>query len=135
MEELPIDVVSGQERKENAGWFRPGDQRINREGRPKGSKVVKDDSPAPDRAVRADRVMLLFVPSEDMTLCLSPRNAPRVTNLPTDAEIVSCRMDLARYGVVLTIRSSAFPRIAKGAAIPEFEPTYYGLRWRQKIPS
>src|SRR5262245_39961242 len=129
MEEQAAEPVNGHgQRTENAGWFRPGDRRINREGRPRGSKIVKDNSPAPHRTGEADRVMLLFVPSKDMPLCLGPQKAPRVTNLPKDTEIVGGDMDHERDGMVLKIRSSEFPRIAAGAVIPDFEPTYCGGR-------
>jgi hypothetical protein len=52
------------EPRRNRGWFRSGDARINREGRPRGSKAAapSGDHPA-DRAGRADRLMRVFVRS------------------------------------------------------------------------
>jgi hypothetical protein len=54
-----------------------------------------------------------------------------VDNLPADFQIVDSQVDAARQGVVFTIRSSAFPRIARGTPIPEFHPSYNGLKWRR----
>lgn len=134
MEEQAQQLVGpiGQESKSNPGWFRAGDARINREGRPRGSKALKGDAPSTDRALQADRLMLLFVPAPDLAFRLTRQNAPWIVNLPSDAEIVGCRLDSARNGLVFTIRSAAFPRIAMGAAVPEFLPAFNGLRWRRR---
>jgi hypothetical protein len=118
--------------KRNAGWFRPGDRRINREGRPKGSKAACQAGPPVDCAPEADRLMLLWVPAPDLAFRLSKYLAPWIVNLPEDVAIVGCRVDAGRDGVALVIRSQAFPRIAAGAPIPEFRPQFEGLRWRRR---
>jgi hypothetical protein len=114
----------------NAGWFQRGDGRINREGRPRGSKSAAPEGSTPaDRAPRADRLKLLFVPGLEFAFRLCHPKGFWVTNLPPDFEIVSCRLDPARQGVVLTIRSRTFPRIARDALIPEFAPRFEGRKW------
>lgn len=114
------------------GRFRKGDPRINLEGRPRGSKAPgREDAPGPDIANCADRLMLLFVPIRDFAQHLSGQKAPWVVNLPLQFEIAACRVDESRNAVALTIRSKAFPRIARGAPIPEFQPRFNGLMWRR----
>jgi hypothetical protein len=50
----------------NRGRFRRGDPRINREGRPRGSKAGSAEGGAPAvRAPCADRLMLLVLPGVD----------------------------------------------------------------------
>lgn len=117
----------------NHGWFRPGDRRINREGRPKGSSKSsrQPSSPAVDRAPCADRLQVLVVPTRDLARRLRWKLAPWITNLPEDAEIVSCRVDAARDTVAFVLRSNTFPRIAAGAVIPVFVPRFEGLRWQR----
>lgn len=112
--------------KSNRGWFQAGDRRINREGRPCGSKAA----PAAEayHAASADRIKLLFVPARVLALRLTALKGPWVENLPRDAEIVGCQRDHAR-GFALTVRSATFPRIAGGTAIPEFVPAVHGQRW------
>jgi hypothetical protein len=109
--------------KRNPGWFLRGDGRINREGRPRGSKAGLPKGVAPkELAARADRVMRLFVPAREFACHLSGREAPWVANLPEDFVIVAGRFDPERDGFVLTIRSRTFPRVARGAPVPEFAP-------------
>jgi hypothetical protein len=116
----------------NRGWFQRGDRRINREGRPKGSKAGSEEGSAPtDRAPWADRLMLLLLRGRDLAFRLGHDKAPWIVNLPVDCEIVACRMDVSGESVALVIRSQTFPRIARGALIPEFKPAYNGLRWRR----
>jgi hypothetical protein len=74
--------------------------------------------------------MVLFLPAPDLAYRLSRERAPWIVNLPTDCDIVSCRLD-ARRGVVCVIRSQAFPPIAQGAVLPQFTPSFNGLRWRR----
>lgn len=135
MEELAVTNAEGSEQapvaQTNRGWFQAGDQRINREGRPRGSKAPTENLVV-DRAARTDRLMTLFVPERDLALRLSKPQGPWLVNLPTDFQIVACRLDAARNCLVVTIRSPEFPRVAKGAAIPEFEPKYNGIMWRTK---
>jgi hypothetical protein len=112
-----------QQPKRNAGWFRPGDGRINREGRPRGSKKrLPQGVASEDLAARAGRVMRLFIPAREFACHLSGREAPWVANLPEDFEIVAGRFDPGRDGFVLTIRSRTFPRVARGVPVPEFAP-------------
>jgi hypothetical protein len=111
--------------RRNRGWFRPGDARINKEGRPRGSKAA--DGPPADRAERADRVMRLFVGGRELACCLSRPKAPWVSNLPADFKVVGCRVDESRGGVVFVVRSDSFRRVARGAPIPEFQPQFNGL--------
>jgi hypothetical protein len=116
--------------RRNRGWFGPADQRINREGRPRGSKAAAQVEGHPaDRARRADRLKRAFVGERVLTCCLTQQVAPWVINLPLDFRIVGCQVDTARQGVVFTIRSETFPRVARGAPIPEFEPEFNGLKW------
>jgi hypothetical protein len=119
----PVETTSraGPPPARNRGWFQKRDHRINREGRPRGSKAAEGGA---DRAPRADRLMLLVLPERDLASHLRGEKAPRIANLPADCEIVSSRRDAARGVVVLRIRSKDFPRIAKGAPIPEFKPAF-----------
>jgi hypothetical protein len=127
-EELAGAPVPAPAARSNRGWFGPGDRRINREGRPRGSKAaaVPEDRPAQRRS-RVDRLKLLFVSERVLACCLTQKQAPWLVNMPTDFRVVECRVDESRGGVVLTIRSGEFPRVARGAPIPEFEPAYRGL--------
>lgn len=134
MEELAINAEGSQQApvtQANRGWFQQGDQRINREGRPRGSKVPTENLVV-DRAAKTDRLMIFFMPERDLALRLSKPQGPWLVNLPDEFQIVGCRLDAARNCLVVTIRSPAFPRVAKGAAIPEFEPKHNGLQWRTK---
>jgi hypothetical protein len=132
--EVQADILpDGPPPTRNRGWFQPGDRRINREGRPRGSKAGSEEAGAPGvRAASADRLMLLAVPGPDLAWRLSRQNAPWIVNLPPDVEIVGCAHLAARDAVALVIRSQAFPRIARGAPIPEFAATFNGLLWRRK---
>jgi hypothetical protein len=132
MEEQLENLPAEPRPKRNRGWFRPGDRRINREGRPLGSKaLLEEGSPAADRAPCADRLMLLVVSGRDLAFRLSHHKGPVIVNLPADAQVVACRVDAARDAVALVIRSQEFPRIARGAPVPEFMPRFEGLRWRR----
>ena len=53
--------------------------------------------------------------------------SPCAINLPDDFEIVRCRRDAARDGLLFTLRSRAFSLIAQGAPIPELLPEWNGL--------
>jgi hypothetical protein len=116
----------------NAGRFRPGDPRINREGRPRGRKAASASGDAPDLAPCADRLRRLLIPAWELAFRLSHPKAHWLVNLPKDAEIVSCRLDAARSVVVLTLRSQEFSRIARGALIPEFVPAWNGRMWLRR---
>jgi hypothetical protein len=134
MQELVNNLAEGPMHepvaKGNRGWFRAGDRRINREGRPRGSTAAsRHENPSADCAPQADRLMLLIVRGRDLTFRLSKQHASWIINLPPDFEIVGCRVDSARKEIVFTIRSQEFPRIAKGALVPKFVPQFNGLRW------
>jgi hypothetical protein len=119
--------------KTNLGWFRRGgDRRINRQGRPRGTQAACQAGPPVDCAAQADRVMLLWVPTGDLAHRLRRYHAPWIVNLPEDVEIVACRVEAGRDSVAVIIRSGSFPRIATGAPIPEFVPSFEGLRWRRR---
>lgn len=132
MEEQVEKLPDALPRKRNPGWFQPGDRRINREGRPRGSKVGPEQrSVAAVRAPRADRLRLLVLPGCDLAWRLTNQNAPWIVNLPVDFEVVGCVQAATPDVFALVIRSETFPRIARGAPIPEFKPTFNGLRWRR----
>jgi len=76
-----------------------------------------------------DHLKMLWIPVKALAHRLGNQNAPWVSNLPADREIVASRFDAARGAVGLVIRSPLFPLIRKGAAIPEFEPILHGMRW------
>jgi len=122
--------VPEQVPQRNPGWFRTGDRRINREGRPRGSS--KGSSEAADRAPAADRLMLLVLSGPHLAFRLSHPKARWAVNLPKDFEIVSCRFDPVRQNLVLVIRSKEFRRIARGAAIPVFRAEWYGRGWERR---
>jgi hypothetical protein len=123
-------LVQDSARATNRGWFKPGsDPRINRQGRPRGRKAAAGDTRPV--AERADRLMLLAVPARELAWRLANRHAPWIVNLPTDFEIVGSHVN--RDGVVqFVIRSATFPRLARGAVIPSFDPSYGGLTWRRR---
>ena len=64
-----------------------------------------------------------------LTCCLIRFQSPWVVNLPRDFQFVDCRVDAERKGVIFTIRSGDFPRVARGAAVPEFKPAFNGRNW------
>jgi hypothetical protein len=66
----------------------------------------------------------LALPLNDLLARLLRRHAVPIGNLPEDAEVVAARADPARGVVLLTLRSQAFPRVAKGTPIPELAPAY-----------
>jgi hypothetical protein len=131
VEQVAGELVSDPATRRNRGWFQPADRRINREGRPYGSKTVASTDVSPDLAVRPDRVKRLFVPERDLAWRLTRQFAPWYVNLPGDFEIVACRVDSHRSGVIFIIRSESFPRIAKGTPVPDLVPAFHGLRWRR----
>lgn len=133
MQEQVITLQVKTPPKGNRGWFQPGDRRINREGRPRGSKARAEERGEPAvRAPRADRLKLLVVPARDLAWRLSRQNAPWIVNLPPGFEIVGCAHMAACDAVALLIHSEEFPRIAQGTPIPEFQPTIHGQQWRRK---
>jgi hypothetical protein len=114
----------------NRGWFQPGDKRINKEGRPRGSKAAVAEGTHPaDCAQWADRLMRLVVSEPVLACCLAGVKSPCVVNLPADFRVVGCRFDADRQRAVLTLWSATFPRVAKGARIPKMEPRFRNLMW------
>jgi hypothetical protein len=127
MEEQAIAPMEGQPPKSNRAWFRPGDERINREGRPKGSRISAKPDPSTWLATSTDRVQTLFVQMSFQRCWMKRFSGPRVANLPPDFQIVGSRFDNARNGVVYLIRSQSFPRIARGAPVPQFNAHFDGV--------
>ena len=117
----------------NRGWFRAGDGRINRAGRPRGKKVSAAESPPVGLARQSDRLMRIFVEGDVVTCWLTWMSSPCLVNLPSDFRVVECQVDAARGGIVLTIRSSTFPRVAQGTPIPVMRPDYHGLKFCKRI--
>jgi hypothetical protein len=128
MEELVEQMHLGPAPKSNRGWFKPGDRRINRRGRPVGSKGDPADETV-DRAAVTDGLMVLRLPLKLLACRIAFERSPWITNLPVDLQIVSSRVDASQGLVVLVLRSASFQRVARGAVIPEFRPGFNGLRW------
>jgi hypothetical protein len=102
--------------KRNAGWFQRGDTRINRDGRPKLAWAG-----SADRAPRAGRLKLFWMPRLELVHRLTRGSLPAI-GLPPDFEVVAFRVDAARDAIAVIGQSASFPRIAKGAPVPEFVP-------------
>jgi hypothetical protein len=109
--------------KANRGRFQQGDVRINREGRPRGRKTTQPE--AGPTAERADRLQAVFLSAWDLARRLTSSGVPVATNLPADFQVVWCGWVGGR-GPFLIIRSKTFPRVARGAAIPEFPAAFAG---------
>ena len=124
-EVAPTGAVS----KENRGWFKSGDVRINREGRPRGQRMVDGDSTAVQFARKANRVRRLLLAPSDLGHRLTNKLSDWILNLPLEFEIVDAGVDAA--GVHIVIRSGSFSKVARGALIPLFEPAFDGLKWRR----
>src|SRR5262245_6011915 len=75
----------------NKGRFQRGDARINRDGRPRGSKAGADADGA-FLARRADRLMQVVVPARRAVRRLG-RYVPKLVNLPPDVEMTDSRVD------------------------------------------
>lgn len=132
IEELALAVgsVAGPVARPNRGWFAPGDRRINRQGRPRGSKSAAAGGIDPaDCAPQADRLKRLLLPATEMVWHLGRPQGFWLSNLPADVEIVAARVDAGQ--VVFVLRSSTFPPVARGALIPALVPAFNGLRWRR----
>ena len=110
----------------NPGWFQPGDPRINRRGRPQGSKAGAEEKCV---ASRPDRVRVLVLRESDLRHRLTNGRSAWVKNWPMDGEIVECRVDGGE--VYFFIRSKTFAWIAKGTPVPPFLPDLDGGKWRR----
>jgi hypothetical protein len=133
-EKLAAEPVPAHETvpRPNSGRFRPGKNwRGNRQGRPRGSKAVPAGTDPADCAPDADRLMYLSLPASELAWRLKQANGFWLLDMPKDVVIVGSRVDPEVDRFVIVIRSQTFPRIAKGALIPEFVPQFRGLQWRK----
>jgi hypothetical protein len=94
VEKLAGDAVMEPIPRRNRGWFRAGDKRINREGRPRGSKAAVPEGTLPENcAPRADCLMRFSLPGRELVGRLTHPNGFWLVNLPSDAQIVDSRVD------------------------------------------
>jgi hypothetical protein len=130
MEQLADQMHGNPPGKANRGWFKAGDKRINRRGRPVGSKADPgEEAGLVERAAVTDGLMVLRLPLKLLAGRIAFERGPWITNLPVDFHIVSVSVDASRGLLLLVLRSTSFQRVARGAVIPEFRPQFNGLRW------
>lgn len=130
---LAIAEPTESPRRHNGGWFQAGDKRINRDGRPRrSSKATSSDASREEFAQRADRVKRLVVRERRVAHLLTHKLAPWIANLPSDWRIVDCHVARDGESIIFVIRSERFDRVGRGALIPEIDPEYYGLTWRER---
>src|SRR5207253_1609704 len=95
-EKLAVAEVPAPAAGPNLGRFRPGDRRINREGRPRGSKAAEAaESPPADCARQADRMMWFSFPEPELIHRFSCHSGFWLRNLPRDTQVVDSRVDAA----------------------------------------
>ena len=124
--------------KQNAGWFRPGDKRINRQGRALkreptlAEKVEAWDRQGPcpvcdsvPRQPKSGRLMQVCVREELVRRGLS-FDAPHMLTLPEDAKIVAVEPDAAGDGWIVIYRSEKFKVVQAGEPIPKLTWHYHG---------
>src|SRR5262249_25295299 len=89
MEELANKAIDlpGPQPKSNRGWFKRGDGRINRSGRP--PKIPS----AHGFAKQSDQLKLLEIPIDALLRRLKQQNAPWITNFPSDLTIVDAYLN------------------------------------------
>jgi hypothetical protein len=120
-EKLVAEPAAAPTPKSNRGWFRAGDERINKQGRPRGSR--KRTAGVADVARRADRLKRLEVEGELLMRLLrrglrnEPGGAWKCAQLH-GVRLAGCRFDEDRGTAVLILWSESFPRVARGAPIP-----------------
>jgi hypothetical protein len=126
MQEQAQELVDALEpdlaKTRNRGWFRAGDSRINRGGRPKSS--VRRTKAA------SRRLMRILMPLQDLEQALSSHKHPWIVNLPGDFSVIAVSLDLTMQAAVVTIHSEQFPVLEVGEPIPEFDVRYNGLDFR-----
>jgi hypothetical protein len=70
------------------------------------------------------KVKSLFVDGSHLLMRLTGDGTAWISNLPRDAEVVDCKPDPSRDGIVLTIYSESFRPIPEGEVIPELAAEY-----------
>src|SRR5690242_8849997 len=81
--------------KHNRGWFRPGDPRINRSGRPSEARAAaRREQPL------SGKLMTLLIPESHLRQYLTGRDAPWLKNLPRDFQLIDLYLDRARKEAV-----------------------------------
>src|SRR5262245_30434883 len=97
------DAPAKPARMPNPSWFKPGDSRINRKGRPRGTNAAK---PLSGPLVR------LVVPGQYITLrYIRGERGPHMDFLPQDVKIIDAHFDKERYAVVLTLWHPNFAQV------------------------
>jgi hypothetical protein len=121
----------------DGGWFGPGDRRINRGGRPRGKVVPEEERIHPaDYAKSADRLKRIFFDEAELICGLTQVSGPCLLNIPNFFEIVDCRVDEIRKGIIFVLRSDEFPLVACGSLIPELPTVYDGrLYFKKRFPN
>jgi hypothetical protein len=70
------------------------------------------------------RVKNFFIGGCHLLQRLTRNGSAWIANLPRDAEIVGCKPDSSRDGIVFTVYSESFRPIPQGEVIPELEVDY-----------
>src|SRR5262245_37441114 len=125
--------------KRNRAWFKPGDTRINRTGRPRKARV-----PTPEEASGSKRPCpfcgrsplphtgrhrTLLVDEEQIRGCLTGECQDRGrVNLPKDARIVAMEPDPAGKGFLITFCSEKFSPVQAEESIPQLVWSQFGQR-------
>jgi hypothetical protein len=88
----------------------------------------KPEAPPAYHTACDDRLRQLFVPGGQMAFRLGHIRGFCVLNLPSSKfEIVACRVDSRRRGILYTLHSPSFSPVAKDTPIPEIEARFDGL--------
>jgi hypothetical protein len=131
MSEQAADLVNGNSEPgpANRGWFRRGDPRINRRGRPRNG-VTAAPRQQTEKKPLSGQLKRLSVPVSDLRVRLAREKGPWMVNLPNDFRIVALELDPVQQMIVLTIHSQVFQAVQEDEEIPWFSPEYHGLKWR-----